>query len=76
MFTNLSTTRTDGGWMDFKFNNDDYIQLPGSDNKVNIYKETSRSGNLDVGKVLTLTRIPGVSDTSPQEFQGYLIHPL
>ena len=39
MFINLSTTRTDGGWMYFKINNDDYIQLSGSDNKVNIYKE-------------------------------------
>ena len=33
MFLNLSTTRTDGGWMYFKINNDDYIQLSGSDNK-------------------------------------------
>ena len=31
MFLNLSTTRTDGGWMYFKINNDDYIQLSGSD---------------------------------------------
>ena len=36
MFLNLSATRTDGGWMYFKINNDDYMQLPGSDNKVNI----------------------------------------
>ena len=35
MFLNLPNTRTDGGWMYFKINNDDYIQLPGSDNKVN-----------------------------------------
>ena len=65
MFPNLSTTRTDGGWMYFKINNDDYTQLPGSGNKVNIYKDTTTSGNLDVGKVLTLRRVPGVSDTSP-----------
>ena len=26
MFLNLSTTRTDGGWMYFKINNDDYAQ--------------------------------------------------
>ena len=65
MFLNLSTTRTDGGWVYFKINNDDYIQLPGSDNKVTIYKDTTRSGNLDVVKVLTLKRVPGVSDTSP-----------
>ena len=25
MFLNLPTTRTDGGWMQFKINNDDYI---------------------------------------------------
>ena len=66
MFLNLSTTRTDGGWMYFKNNNDDYMQLSGSDNKVNIYTyTTSISGNLDLGKVLTLKRIPGISDTSP-----------
>ena len=44
MCLNLSTTRTDGGWMYFKINNDDYIQLSGSDNKVNIYKDTAISG--------------------------------
>ena len=37
MFLNLSTTRTDGGWVYFKINNDYYIQLSSSDNKVNIY---------------------------------------
>ena len=46
---NLSTTRTDGGWMYFKINNDDYMQLSSSGNKINIYKDTSISGNLDVG---------------------------
>ena len=49
MFLNLPTTRTDGGWMYFRINNDDYIQLSGSDNKVNIYKDTSISDSLDVG---------------------------
>ena len=48
MFLNLSTTRTDGGWVYFRISNDDYIQLPGSGNKVNIYKDTSTSGHLDV----------------------------
>ena len=48
MFLNLSTTRTDGGWMYFKINNDDYIQLSGSGNKVNIYKDTSISSNLTI----------------------------
>ena len=47
VFLNLSTTRTDGGWMYFKINNDDYIQLPGSDSKVNIYKDTLISGDLE-----------------------------
>ena len=37
MFLNLSTTRTDGGWMYFQINNDGYIQLSGSDSKVTIY---------------------------------------
>ena len=49
MFLNLSTTRTDGGWMYFKFNKLDYMQLSGSDTKVNIHKYTSISSNLDVG---------------------------
>ena len=39
MYLNLSTTRTDGGWMYFKINNDDYMQLSGSDNKINIKKQ-------------------------------------
>ena len=47
MFLNLSTTITDGGWMYFKINYDDYIQLSGSGNKVNTYKDTSISGNLE-----------------------------
>ena len=46
MFINLSTTRTDGGWMYFKINNDGYIQLSGSDNKVTIYKDTSIPSDL------------------------------
>ena len=46
MFLNLPTARTDGGWMYSKINNDDYIQLSGSGNKVNIYKDTSISLNL------------------------------
>ena len=50
MFLNLSTTRTDGGWVYFKINNDDYIQLSGSDNKANIYKDTPITGGLDVGQ--------------------------
>ena len=57
MFLNLSTTRTDGGWMYFKINNDDYMQLSGSDNKVNICKDTTISGNLDVGITQAQTSI-------------------
>ena len=41
MFLNLPTTRIDGGWVYFKINNDDYMQLSGSDHKVNIYKDTT-----------------------------------
>ena len=41
MFLNLSATRTDGGWMHSKINNDDYTQLPGSGSKVNFYKDTT-----------------------------------
>ena len=49
MYLNLSTAKTDGAWMYFKSNNDDYIQLPSSDNKVNTYKDIAISVNLDVG---------------------------
>ena len=53
MYLNLQTTYPNGGWMYFKINNDDYMQLSGSDNKVNIYKDTSISGNLNVdGRIL------------------------
>ena len=51
MFLNLQTTYPNGGWMYVKINNDDYTQLPGSDNKVTTYKDTTTSGNLDVGSV-------------------------
>ena len=49
MCINLSTARTNGGWMYFKFNNDDYIQLSSSNHKINIYKETLASSTLKVG---------------------------
>ena len=48
MFLNLQTTYPNGGWMYFKINNDDYMQLSGSDNKVNIYKDTPISTNLTI----------------------------
>ena len=48
MFLNLPTTRIDGGWVYFKINNDDDVQLPSSDNKVNVYKDTSISSNLTI----------------------------
>ena len=50
MCLNLQTTYPNGGCMYFKINNDDYIQLSGSDNKVNIYKGTVIKGRLYVGK--------------------------
>ena len=49
MCINLSTTRTDGGWMYFKISGDSYMQVSGSGNKVNMFKDTTISGNLDVG---------------------------
>ena len=57
MFLNLNTIRTDGGWVYLKINNGDYIQLSSSDNKVNIYKDTTISGNLDVGITQATTSI-------------------
>ena len=50
MFLNPSTTRTDGGWVYFKMNGGSYLQLSGSDNKVNIHKDASINGNLNVSK--------------------------
>ena len=50
MFLNPQTTYPNGGWMYFKIINDDYIQLSGSYNKVNIYKDTVIKGRLDVCK--------------------------
>ena len=53
MFLNLQTTYPNGGWMYFKSNNDNYVQLSGGDNKVNIYKDTSISGDSNVdGRIL------------------------
>ena len=52
--------------MYFKFNNDDYMQLSGSGNKVNIYKGTSISGNLNVGVGATSSKIDPHSNQ-----QGY-----
>ena len=51
MYINLQTTYPNGGWMYFKIDSDDYMQLSGSGNKVNIFKDTSISGDLDVGSV-------------------------
>ena len=62
MFLNPSTTRTDGGWVDFKINTDDYLQLSGSDNKVSIYKDTAVSGNLDAQR-LTMNQPSNDSET-------------
>ena len=49
MYLNLETTRVNGGWVYFQINGDSYMQLSGSANKVNNYKYTTISGNLDVG---------------------------
>ena len=59
MLLNLPTTRTDGGWMYFLINNDDYIQLSGSDNKVNICKDTTVSSTLTInGDLGSSMKIP------------------
>ena len=58
MFLNLQTTYPNGGWVYFKINNNSYMQLSGSGNKVNKYKDTSISGHLDVSKVLNVQRHP------------------
>ena len=68
MFLNLNTTRTDGGWMYFKTSNDDYIQLPSSDDKVNIYKDTPISSNLTINGNL------GSSKKFPLDIKSSTIH--
>ena len=55
MFLNIQTTYPNGGWMHFKNNNDSYMQLSASDNKVNIYKDTSISENIKAQR-LTLNK--------------------
>ena len=71
MFLNRSTTRTDGGWMYYKFNNDNYMQLSSSGNKVNIYNNTSIIEHLNVGTTgNTSIRIHGTgATTSYAEFK-------
>ena len=68
MSLNLSTTRTDGGWMYLNINSDDYMQLSSSDNKVNICKDTSISCNLDVG--ITQAQTPIKAYVSHMGSQG------
>ena len=51
MLLNLNTTYPNGGWVYSKINNDDYMQLSGSDNKVNIYKDTTISVTLNAQRL-------------------------
>ena len=67
MFLNLSTTRTDADWMCFKINDDDYIQLPGSDNKINIYKDA-------ISPALTINGDLGSSMKIPLDFKSSTVH--
>ena len=63
IYLNQSTTYPNGGWMYFKINNDDYMQLSGSDNKVDNYKDTAISGNLESQR-LTINK-PSNDDDIP-----------
>ena len=62
--------------MCFKINNDDYIQVSSSDNKVNIYKDTTINCNSNVGSVTIDAGTykmgkPSVGDTTAYEtFNG------
>ena len=67
MWINLETTYPNGGWVYFKINNDSYIQLSGSDNKVNIYKDAPISGNLDVGGIMNTTQI-NITNVDPNNY--------
>ena len=62
MYLNLQTTYPNGGWMYFKIDNDDCMQLSGSDNKVDIYKDTSIAGNLNVGGIMNTTKMNLTND--------------
>ena len=53
--------------MHFKINNDDYVQLSGSDIKVNTYKDTTISGNLDVGGIMNTTKM-NLTNDDPNNF--------
>ena len=54
--------------MYFKINNDDYIQLSSSGNKVNIYKDTSISSNLTINGDLDSSK------KLPLDIQNSTIH--
>ena len=75
MFPNLQTTYPNGGWMYFKSNSDDYMQLSGSDNKVNIYKDTSLPTNLTInGDLDSSKKFPlNIENSFIQSF-GHLHH--
>ena len=68
MLLNPSTTRTDAGWMHFTINNDYHVQLSGSDNKVNIYRDTTVSPNLTINGDL------GSSMNFPLDIKNSTIH--
>ena len=57
MLLNRSTTYPNGGWMYFKIHNDDYMQLPASDNNINIQRNTTIYRNLNVGPSQAQTSI-------------------
>ena len=73
-YVDLSTTGTDGGWMYFKINNDDYIQLSGSDSKGNIYKVTTINGTLGVqGLSVTNTSARPIETNNTMHNGPYLV---
>ena len=49
MSLNLETTRVTGGWVYFQMDDNSCVQLSSSGDKVNVYKDTTISGNSDVG---------------------------
>ena len=61
MYLNLSTTYTNGGWVYFKINSDNYMQLPGSANEVKNYKDTTIAGHLDVGSGSSTSNIKSLA---------------
>ena len=76
IYLNLSTTRTDGGWMYFAINNDNYMQLSGSENKVHMYNKLDVNVNNSASSIKAYNTTTGYTSYKQLEAkwnsQGYV----